>query len=92
MPLRISRVSLNPLVVSKAVLAPDFGEPRHVLENEKTGFLVANNPDAFAGKVVGLESKKDLLDRVGKEALAKFEENYSQAVLMERMLSWSETI
>ncbi len=58
-------VPLEAMAAGKPVVAVDRGGPRESILHGRTGFLEANNPDAFAARMVQLADDPELAERLG---------------------------
>ncbi len=66
-------VTLEAMAASLPVVAVDGSGTRDILENEKEGFLVANNPKALAASINQLIESPQMMKRFSKNALKKAE-------------------
>jgi hypothetical protein len=70
-----------PVVASKAGGLPE------IVEHGWTGLLVENSPDAFAEALVSLRNDPELRARLGRNARARFETEFTASHMIERTLA-----
>ena len=64
------------MAYGKTIVSSNYAEPSHVLKNGKTGFLVNNQPKAFAEKILSLKNQKEEINEISAAVKKDFEENY----------------
>jgi len=72
----------------KIILSSDFGEPKEIIKNGETGFLVQNTPEAFAQSIVE-KYPAGILTEMSKKVTEDFLNNYSHDVLMKKLVDFS---
>lgn len=76
---------LEAMAMRLAVIASDVGAVAEVLNDGSAGFVVQpGNIEEITKTIIKLESDRDLLNKVKKEARNKVEENYSNTILGRR--------
>lgn len=64
-------VPLEAMAAGKPVIAVDRGGPRESILHGQTGFLEANDPDAFAARMVELADDPELALRLGRAGMER---------------------
>ncbi|WP_181552517.1 glycosyltransferase family 4 protein [Desulfosalsimonas propionicica] len=70
------------------VVAPKVGGIMEIITDEVDGFLIKDrNPMAFAEKIIFLEDNPEILNKMGRAAMVKVEEEYSAGAMAEKYLN-----
>ncbi|MGL1937305.1 MAG: glycosyltransferase [Fibrobacterales bacterium] len=69
----------------KIIIATNFAEPKELLVNDETGYLVGHTAEAFASKIVEVLQKKEKWQGMSDKVHKSFVENFSHSVLMKKL-------
>lgn len=83
-PESLGRVAIEAMAFSRPVLASAIGGLREIVENNRTGWLVApDRPDLLAAKLAGIVAAPNAWAGFGAEARARFEAVFSESAAAE---------
>ncbi len=80
------------MAMGKIIVASDFGEPKNIIRNNRTGFLVDNNPDKFAKKIHYVYKNQHLIGQMAPNIISDFKSKFSHNILMGKVIEWLPTL
>jgi len=72
----------------KAILAPNFGEPKEIFKDKVNAFLADTHPEAYLEALKFILENKELVHQVSLNALNDFKNHYTHSKLAKDLLGW----